>query len=239
MKQGELFESLKPRGKNISDKRFDETLSEGKFEIRLTIDKIIFVTLIFLILLVVIFTIGVEHGKSIEKESLGKRYKVESMANLAQVRKTEKSLGFQKRVQAKEEKSPSIKIRTNSEKPRKSGGSLLGTYFPKKREEHLTKKQETVSIPKKEEVSLQGETVKPEKYYEARLMSTSNQNYAKREVESLLKSNLKGSYRKSGKYYMVVLGPFLSRQDADKELAAAKEVGKYKGTYIRKITSET
>jgi cell division septation protein DedD len=232
MKQRELFEGLKSKGNEFPGQGFaGQSLTDEKFGLHLTIDKIVFIVLAFLILLVVVFTLGVEHGKKAEQKSIHKTREVESITNLARVQAAKKSLGIKKKT-VERTVSRSDLVRTDN-----SFSKLFPEAEPKKEKVYkkAKKKEEPKEIQEKVETE---ETPKaPQKTYEVRLMSIINKDYAEREMNQLLKKGVLASSRKSGNYYIIVLGPFLERSQADKALEETRKVGPFKDAYIRRIVS--
>jgi cell division protein FtsN len=91
MKQGELFQDLKPQVPASQDEESPET-PEERFRLVLTFDKIIFIALAVLILLIVVFTFGVEHGKKLQRELSQNQRGVESITSLAEISAAQRSL---------------------------------------------------------------------------------------------------------------------------------------------------
>jgi len=97
MKQGELFKDL---GSRLSESEKTAGVGvppEDKFEVRFTVDKAIFIALAGLILLIVVFTYGVEHGKKLERELFQSQRDIESITNLARVAAVKKSVSQRQR----------------------------------------------------------------------------------------------------------------------------------------------
>jgi len=92
MKQGELFKDITPRTSGEALERGVSDRPEDKFEIRFTVDKVIFIALAGLILLIVIFTLGVEHGRKLQRELFQNQRDIESISNLARVTAVKKSI---------------------------------------------------------------------------------------------------------------------------------------------------
>jgi hypothetical protein len=245
MKQGELFEGLKSRGGDgKGDGLADKYLGDERFELRLTIDKVIFVLLAVFILLVVVFTLGVEHGKKRELKYLSKKHEVESITNLAKVREAQRSLGIKKKTG-----SPA------GAETGKTKNSWMKLSFPGEKEFRKTPKKAPekeeppeVTIKKKaseekKPVSEEAPVPKPAgpapgtKSYEVRIMSVKKKEFADNEVTRLKKKDFLVTSRKSGKYYMVVLGPYPERSKADNALVRVRKFSPYKDAYIRRLVA--
>jgi len=272
MKQGELF--AHPNASKL-DQLGDKSRApspQEKWEVRLTLDKAIFGSLASLILLIVIFTWGVEHGRSLQKEKMATEREVESITNLARVTAAEKSLNLQTDSGPIEEgviedkKSWSLfsifsrKTRratkaTNDRKvstdeaieikapSRESENALqISEFESQKLEEDITRETEPqIDLkprdPKPEIASEKRPlpTINLEKAYEVRIMSLGNEEYAEKEVKKLQGKGLRASFRKSGDYYLVILGPYPIREEADRFLEQARKLNPFKDAYIRRL----
>ena len=93
MKQGELFDHMKAAPGKLQGEDFVKQSSmDERFELRLSADKMVFLLLVILIFLIVVFTLGVEHGKRLQEARLRTERDVESITNLARVTAAKKSL---------------------------------------------------------------------------------------------------------------------------------------------------
>ena len=74
------------------------------------------------------------------------------------------------------------------------------------------------------------------KGYEVRILSVVEKKYADIEIERLSKNGIQASVRKSGNYYLVALGPYVSHQEADAAIKRVKSAGPFKDAYIRRLS---
>jgi len=273
MKQGELF--AHPNASKL-DQLGDKSRApspQEKWEVRLTLDKAIFGSLASLILLIVIFTWGVEHGKSLQKEKMATEREVESITNLARVTAAEKSLNLQtdsgpiEAGEIEDKKSWSL-FSIFSRKPKQNRKAIQQTaieiadtiqesenvpQIPENEAAQPTediiqelKGHESQPIASQEQSALS--TVSPsnnqrpatsdqglERAYEVRIMSLGNEEYAEKEVKKLQGKGLRASFRKSGDYYLVILGPYPIRAEADRFLEEARKFNPFKDAYIRRL----
>jgi len=265
MKQRELFKELEAAAQGEVRPEAPELPPEERFSLRLTLDKIVFLALAGAILLIVVFSFGVEQGKKMQRSAWKIERTVESITNLARVIRVQKSLAprededfgrsLNREIAAMETKppapapAPAVSAPSPVSAGRKSAVPFSGLFSrllgkparepakpaPVSAETAVEKTAEPPAVtpePKKTEEPVPV----PQKGYEVRVMSVSNESYGKQEVERLAKLGLSGSMRKSGDYYLITLGVYGSRLEADKELKNARTKAAFKDAYIRRLT---
>jgi len=264
MKQGELFDGLKAGQDPTNDLRQESSLDD-KFQLRLSADKIVFLTLVVFVLLIIVFTLGVEHGKRLYDKQLRGEREIESITNLARVTAAQQSISKRKLDRKGKELDHEIKriesVRAGGTSS-KSQWSKIPFLSRRKRVSELKEveqsvpskaQSEVISLPepKKAEIEKKLEpTAKPvekklkesqkipeklEKSYEVRIMSVTKETYAQNEVERLGKKGIEASFRQSGDYHIVILGPYGKRKDADKALSHIQKSGTFSDAYIRRL----
>jgi cell division protein FtsN len=275
MKQGELFKDL---GFRLTENEKNDPPRENpeeKFELRFTVDKVIFIALAGLILLIVIFSFGVEHGRKLEQEISQNRHDIESLTNLARVTAAKKALvqkkkeeagRFDKEFSALEEETegapPAI---TPPQKPKRKFKISFPFFKSTPREtpagapsivpQPLALPSVAVLLPSQNPASAPLGTKTPASPepkvevktppalpipvvtggYEVRILSVVDKKNADVEIEKLAKKGIQATVRKSGSYYLVALGPYGAREEAEASLKKVKSSGPFHDAYIRKL----
>jgi len=248
-KQGELFENPKINSEGLG-RLSDETALDDKFQLRLSADKIVFITLVIFVLLIVVFTLGVEHGKRLHGDRLRSERDVESISNLARVTAAKKAIDIKKmdrKGRELDQEIDRIEGRRAGGTPSKSSWSKVSFRKTPRRQQAVatlpSKTPEKSLIKSDEKLAPTPQVTDPKsekppvKSYEVRIMSVKKQEYADTEVTRLEKKGFLVSTRKSGNYHIVFLGPFAERKLADKAKSRVQKVGSFGDAYIRRLTS--
>jgi hypothetical protein len=223
--QKELFEDL-DRLKKSSLKN-DNLVPKTKFSLTLSLEKTVFISIAVVMAMVVVYAVGIERGKTVERESpqmtITKTIKSVTVGGPKPVHvvpSTPKMASVvEKKVQVVEKK-----IQVPVQVPAPVAQTVQAAVVPAQPQQALPVKAETVSI---QALPL---SAQPKPYTIVGATFT-RKDWADKEIEKLKKSGQEAAVYQSANYFLVCIGSYQTKDEAKAALTKIRNA--YKDAYLR------